>query len=461
MFKTAIAFLGLLFGYAVDAHSAEPKDLPPNIVFILADDLRADALGCAGNRIVQTPNIDQLAARGVYFTNSFVSTSICCVSRASFFSGQYERRHGIGDFATPFKADAWARTYPALLRKAGYRTGFIGKFGVGSAKDIAATDKEFDYFKGLPGQAGPFLDPKDPTKPHATARFGEQALEFIRGCEANKPFCLSISFSAPHARDGQPREFPPDPRDEKLYADVTIPLPTTADEKYWKLLPDFARDLEGRKRWARRFATPEMFQKTVKDYYRLITGLDREVGRIVALLKERKLDGNTLIVFTADNGFFLGDRGMADKWLMYEPSIRVPLIIVDPRLGEKRRGAMLAPMVLNIDLAPTLLDYAGIRAPQEMQGRSLRGLVHSDSLEWRSEWFYEHHYGPKIIPPSEGVRTERWKYLRWVGVEPAIEELYDLSKDPHEESNLAADPQHSKTLENLRDRWKKLSAELR
>src|SRR5262245_34093904 len=158
---------------------ARAAEMPPNIVFILADDLRADALGYAGNLTVQTPHIDTLAARGVTFSNSFVTTAICCVSRASFFSGQYERRHGIGDFATPFKPHAWAKTYPALLRKAGYRTGFIGKFGVGGAKDIAAMDKEFDYFKGLPGQAGPFLDPKDPTKPHATARFGEQALEFI------------------------------------------------------------------------------------------------------------------------------------------------------------------------------------------------------------------------------------------------------------------------------------------
>lgn len=457
-FIPAFAIMVLWSG---EGRAAEPKDPPPNILFILADDLRADALGCAGNKIVQTPNIDGLAARGVYFSNSFVTTSICCVSRASFLSGQYARRHGIGDFATPFKPEAWSKTYPALLRKAGYRTGFIGKFGVGNAKETAAMDKAFDYFKGLPGQAGPFLDPKDPTKPHATARFGEQALEFIRGCEAGKPFCLSISFSAPHARDGQPREFPPDLRDEKLYADATIPVPKTADEKYWKLLPDFARDLEGRKRWARRFATPEMFQKTVKDYYRLITGLDREVGRIVDLLKERKLDGNTLIVFTADNGFFLGERGMADKWLMYEESIRVPLIAVDPRLPEKRRGVKIQRMALNIDLAPTLLDYAGLRAPSEMQGRSLRGLLYSDDVAWRSEWFYEHHFSPKIIPPSEGIRTEKWTYLRWVGADPAVEELYDLASDPLQEHNLAANPEHARTLEDLRGRWQKLGNEIK
>lgn len=458
MIRLALVLIVAVTYCSARSHSAEQ---PPNIVFILADDLRADALGCAGNRIVQTPHIDALAARGVYFSNSFVTTAICCVSRASFFSGQHERRHGIGDFATPFKPDAWAKTYPALLRKAGYRTGFIGKFGVGGAKDVAAMEKEFDYFKGLPGQAGPFLDPKDPTKPHATARFGEQALEFIRGCEKDKPFCLSISFSAPHARDGQPREFPPDARDEKLYADATIPVPPTADEKHWKLLPEFARNLEGRKRWSRRFATPEMFQKTVKDYYRLITGLDREVGRIVDLLKERKLEGNTIVVFTADNGFFLGERGMADKWLMYEESIRVPLIVVDPRLPDKRRGTKVDAMTLNIDMAPTLLETAGSSIPKEMQGRSLSKLLSGAKVEWRSEWFYEHHFNPKIIPPNEGVRTERWKYLRWIGANPAVEELYDLEKDPREQINLAGREEHAQTLAGLRMRWEKLREELK
>src|SRR5262249_10094355 len=153
--------------------------------------------------------------------------------------GQYARRHGINDFSTPLSAEKWAGTYPALLRKAGYRTGFVGKFGVGNARAVAAMEKEFDYWRGLPRQAGPVFDPRDPTRTHATARFGNQALEFLEGCQPGKPFCLSVSFSAPHARDGQPREFPPDARDEKLYADVMMPVPKTADQKYFKLLPDF------------------------------------------------------------------------------------------------------------------------------------------------------------------------------------------------------------------------------
>jgi arylsulfatase A-like enzyme len=422
-----------------------------NIVFILADDLRWNALGCMGDKIIQTPHIDRLAEKGVLFSNSFVTTSICAVSRASILSGQYARRHGINDFITPFAAARWVETYPALLRKAGYRTGFIGKFGVG--KEVKPLAAEFNYWRGLPGQAGPFFDPKDSTHTHATARFGEQALEFLRGCEPGQPFSLSLSFSAPHARDGDPREFPPDLRDEKLYADVEMPVPKLTAEKYFKALPEFVQKSEGRTRWKRRFATPEMYQQTVRDYYRLITGVDREVGRIVKTLQDLKRSDDTLIVFTSDNGFILGERGMADKWLMYEESIRVPLSVFDPRLDENQRGRRVAEMVLNIDLAPTLLAYAGVKPPEAMQGRSLRPLVLGERVKWRTEWFYEHHTSPKIIPPSEGVRTERWKYLRWVGVEPAVEELYDLEKDPLEERNLVGRPDQAKVLDELREKW--------
>src|SRR4051812_14292748 len=175
---------------------------PPNILFLVADDLRADTLGCAGNKIVQTPNIDGLAGRGVMFRNAFVTTSICCVSRASIFSGQYARRHGIEDFKTSFTTDQWSRTYPALLRKAGYQTGFIGKFGVG---DVMPTNA-FDYWDGFPGQ-GYFFKTNDPV--HLTRKMGDSALTFLRA-NHSRPFCLSISFKAPHVQDEDiTRPFPP------------------------------------------------------------------------------------------------------------------------------------------------------------------------------------------------------------------------------------------------------------
>jgi len=438
--------------------SARQPPARPNLVFILADDLRWDALGCMGDPVVQTPNIDRLAQHGVLFRNAFVTTSICCVSRVSFFTGQYGRRHGINDFNTPLTAAQWAQTYPALLRAAGYRTGFVGKFGVGDAKAVAAAAKDFDYYKGLPGQAGPFFDPKDPTHTHATARFGEQAIEFIKSSginpEARRPFCLSVSFSAPHARDGQPREYPPDARDEGLYADATIPVPKLATDAAFRRLPDFAQKSEGRRRWERRFATPEMFQRIVKDYYRLISGMDREVGRIVAALGERA--DNTVIVFMSDNGYILGERGMADKWLPYEESIRVPLIIVDPRAADMR-GRKVDAMTLNIDVAPTLLDLAGLPIPAGVQGRSVIPLVRSGvaPADWRTEFFYEHLALPDRIPPTEAVRTEQWKYFRWLSGKPPIEELYDLRADPREERNLAGDRSHAATLAELRQKWSK------
>ncbi len=436
----------------------------PNIVFILTDDQRWDALGCMGNPVIQTPNIDRLAAQGVRFTNHFVTTSICCVSRASMFSGQYQRRHGIGDFNTPFTPQRWAATYPALMRANGFHTGFIGKFGVGNKAAIDAMAKEFDYWRGLPGQGGEwFIDPKDPTQTHATSRMGDQALEFLRGCSAEQPFCLSVSFNAPHARDNKPREFTPDLRDESLYSSETIPSPPAAEAGFFERLPAFVKTSEGRRRWQQRFVSPEMGLNTTRDYFRLISGIDREVGRLVAELSARGLADNTVIIFTSDNGMALGDRGLADKWFMYEEDIRVPLIICDPRSPVAKRGRTEDAMTLNIDLAPTMLDLAGVAVPDAMQGRSLQPLLVAGDRpsDWRTEFFYEHHYGPKIIPPVEGVRTERWSYMRWMEPNPLVEELYDITADPLEAHNLIADPARQVDLADLRARWERWSQQVK
>jgi arylsulfatase A-like enzyme len=226
-------------------------------------------------------------------------------------------------------------------------------------------------------------------------------------------------------------------------------------------LPDFVQRSEGRRRWERRYATAAMFQQTVKDYYRLITGIDREVGRVLAALATKNLADNTIVVVSSDNGFFLGEHGMADKWLMYEPSIRVPLVVVDPRLPPENRGRQIESLTLNIDLAPTLLDFAGIEPPAAMQGRSLRPFLSATAnapppADWRSDFFYEHHTLPQIIPPSEGVRTAQWKYIRYLDPHPLVEELYDLQADPAEQHNLALDRAHQPTLDRLRARWVEL-----
>jgi arylsulfatase A-like enzyme len=240
-------------------------------------------------------------------------------------------------------------------------------------------------------------------------------------------------------------------------------VPRTASEKFFKLLPEPVQMSEGRKRWAIRFHTPEKHQEIVRDYYRLVTGMDREVGRIVAMLEELGFADNTIIVFTSDNGFFFGERGLADKWFMYEESIRIPAIIVDPTLPRRRPGdksQSVDHLVLNIDFAPTLLDAAGVPIPATMQGKSLRPLMRGESPDWRHDFFYEHLTLPKIIPPSEGVRTTRWSYIRWVGSEPPVEELYDLSNDPYQERNLVADPEQARVLERLRERWQGIRGEV-
>lgn len=442
---------------------AAPKSAPPNIVFLLVDDLRWNALGFMGDKIVQTPHLDRLAAKSVVFDNTFVTTSICSVSRASYLTGQWMRRHGVVDFATGLNGTAWDNTYPAQLRAAGFRTGFIGKYGVGSAQETTAKGAAFDYWKGLPGQGGRlFIEPNDPTRTHKTAKFGNEALEFLGGCTKDKPFCLSLSFNAVHARDAEPREFEPDPRDEALYANVTIPVPKLATDEAFKRLPESVQKSEGRRRWGWRFDSPEKTQRILRDYYRLITGVDREVGRIVAELEKRGLAGNTVIVFTADNGFALGDRGMADKWFMYEEDIRVPAFIYDPRAPKAVAGQRSKAMVLNVDFAPTMLELAGIPAPKPMQGRSLVPLLKGEvPKDWRTEFFYEHHSVAARIPKSEGVRTERWKYLRWIAETPVKEELYDLQADPLEERNLLADPKHTALLAELRGKWERYGLELK
>ena len=422
----------------------------PNLVFLLADDLRPDVLGCYGDRLAKTPHLDALAQRGVRFRHHFVTTSICAVSRASIFSGQYARRHKINDFATNFTPDAFAQTYPALLKAAGYRIGFIGKYGVGNK---TLEQVQFDYWKGFGGQ-GNYFDKGTPL--HMNRRMGDQAIEFLKTSDKAKPFCLSLSFKCPHAQDKAAREFPPDPQDEGEFKDTVFPTPKTAADKFFKLLPEPVQKSEGRVRWERRFNTAEKFQEIIRDYYRLVTGMDREIGRIVAALEMLGLADNTIIVFTADNGFFFGERGLADKWFMYEESIRVPCIIMDPRSQRQPRDRALEQMSLNIDFAPTLLDYAGVAIPKAMQGKSLRPLVNGETPTWRHDWYYEHHTLPKIIPPSEGVRTTRFTYLRWVAMDPVVEELYDLANDPYQEHNLVNDESQRVTLQRLRERWDEL-----
>jgi arylsulfatase A-like enzyme len=419
----------------------------PNLIFLLTDDQRWDTLGTMGNRLIKTPHLDRMAEKGVTFEKCFVTTSICMSSRASIFTGLYARAHGINDFAKPFSDQQFSQTYPGLMRTHGYHTGFIGKYGVGNKMHSSS----FDYWRGFPGQGRYFPEPGGK---HLTEIMGDQSLEFLEKSPKGKPFCLSVSFKAPHVQDDDPRQFLPDPATANLYKGVTIPAPKTGEPRYISMLPVEVHRSENRRRWAVRFATPELYQESVKNYYRLISEVDTVVGRIRGQLQRIGADSNTVIVFTGDNGFYLGEHGLAGKWLMHEESIRVPLLVYDPRLGPRSQGLRRREMALNIDMAPTLLEAAGIKPHASMQGRSLAPLLNGENPAWRKEWFYEHTFTNGWIPSTEGVRTENRKYTRYISTEPLFEELFDLDKDPREERNLAGEPAHRTQLDALRARWK-------
>src|SRR5690606_13949606 len=429
----------------------------PNIIFVLTDDHRWDALGAMGNAIIQTPQLDRLANEGLMFPNAYVTTAICSVSRASILSGQYMSRHGIEDFATNFTPEALAETYPILLKEAGYVIGFAGKYGVGNNPP----QERFDFWECTNKGQPPYeYDTGKGRIIHHTDSVGNIVRKFLNefAGEGKAPFCLSVSFKAPHELDGDPPTYPVQERFKDLYADQEIPVPLTAAPEYWNRFPDFFRTEENlaRKRWKALFSTPELFQENVKNYYRLITGVDEVIGAMRSQLEALGAHRNTVIIFMGDNGFYLGEHGMEGKWYGHEESIRVPLLIYDPRPGARQGTPDL--IALNIDLAPTILGLAGLPQPSAMQEQNLLSLL--DQQESRTDFFYEHTFlGSPRLPQVEGVVSRELKYMKFI--EHGYEELYDLEKDPQETTNLAALPQHAERLQEMRARYEELKAQAR
>jgi len=431
----------------------------PNILFILADDLGSGALGCYGNRLVRTPHIDRMAAAGVLFENAFVTTSICAPNRACILAGQHQRTTGVKNFATPFQPAVLAQTYPVLLRKSGYRTGFMGKWGVGAntEKDLELPASNFDYWRGFTDQ-GSYWYEQNGRKLHENAIVPQRTAEFLDGCKSGQPFCLSISLKAPH---GPWQDF--DPQFAGLYeGDALPPLPASCTHEIFDRLPAYVRNsLNGGAGSPSSERPPDRMRQGIANYYRLITGVDSIVRNVQEELTRRGLDRNTVILFSSDNGHFAYDKCLSGKWLMYEPSIRVPLIVYDPRSNFRTRRS---EMVLTIDIAPSILDFAGVPIPAAIQGRSIKPLLAgSGTPRWRTDWFYEHTFTlapPKLIAKSQGVRTNDWKYIRYLDPTPHVEELYDLRKDPGEFSDLAGNPRFREVLDRLRARYQAYRREL-
>jgi arylsulfatase A-like enzyme len=448
--KLPLCIVATLCGFFLSAASRAAA--PMNVILLYADDWRFDTLGCAGNPVVKTPNLDRLASDGFRFTRNCVTTSICGPSRACLFTGQWMARHGnkgFGMFETP-----WAETYPGILRANGYFVGHIGKWHNGRFPS-----ENFDFGRAYSGKH--WINQPDGTQIHVTKQNENDALEFLTTRPADKPFCLTLAFFATHAEDRNPKQYLPQPDSMALYQDVTIPVPKTATDEALRKLPPFLSNEknESRVRWHWRFDTPEKYQTMMKNYYRLATEVDATCGRVLAELKHQGVLDNTLVVFTSDNGYYHGEHGLADKWYPHQESIRVPLIVRDPRMPSARRGGTNDDLTLNVDLAPTILAAAGIRVPVTMQGTDVAPLyLLGKTPPWRTGFFDEFEFAKSSarIPAAEALVRKDWKYFYWPDAK--LEQLFHVEADPFEETDLAADPAQAARLAEMRACFAELKA---
>ncbi len=453
---TRRAALRLIAGTAAlpRAFFAQDRPVPrdaPNFLFIMTDDQRQDTLSVYGNSILKTPNIDRIGLEGVRLTEFFVTNSLCAPSRASFLTGLYSHTHGVitngsGEVfrnQTGLRADQL--TFVHLLRAAGYETALCGKWHLRSTPD------GFDHWVVLPGGGGSYIDPPMTAngvplrmRGYADDVVGDQTLAYLQNRRKDRPFCLLMNFKAPH------RNWIPAPRHADAFADLEVPVPRTFDDSFagrptaLRKADMFVADMPDFKQRGVPETTPQPerkrlnLQELVKNYYRTILSVDDNVGRALEFLEKNDLSNNTIVLFSSDNGFFLGEHGFYDKRLMYEASIRVPMLV--------RHPARLKPLVdsthmaLNIDVAPTILAMAGVPVPTWMQGRSFLPLLENQTTSWRDAFLYEFYEFPDAdhcIRKNRGVRTARWKLIHF-WEEPQEWELYDLAKDPDETKNLYA-----------------------
>ena len=447
---------------APGAAAAAPP--PVSVLFVLTDDHRHDHLGCAGHPVLKTPHIDALAARGVRFENAFVTTSICAASRATIFSGHYEISHRCTFGTPPLRSELVRDSYPAALKRAGYRTGFAGKFGVsvprgsqGEMFDVCEPINRTPYFK----------QQADGSLRHTADLIGDAAERFIAGTPANKPFCLSLSFNAGHAEDRDLRDHYPYPETEaELYRTEKLPPIGPAPPSAFEALPDFLQESMNRDRWQWRWHSNFQRERNTRDYYRLLSAADRNLGRAVAALERAGRLESTLVIVTGDNGYYMGSRGLAGKWSHFEESLRVPLVIAGPGVAAapgiagslQEAGRDERAVALNVDLPATMLDACGVEVPDHYQGLPLTPMLRGDETpdNWRTDFLAEHRMNHDRIPQWRGVRGERWVYAKYDERTPPFEFLHDLSADPLQLKNLATEPAFAGDLTRMRARSEKL-----
>lgn len=432
-------------------HAASDK---PNIVFFFADDQSAAMLGCYGNPIVQTPTIDRIAAQGVRFTHAFVNQPICWVSRTTILTGLSARRYGTAEDRDLAQADSVETLYSDILSANGYHTGYFGKWHARMPADFKPADHfdEFEfidrdpYFKKLP----------DGTLRHETDLIVDRGIDFLKKQTKDKPFALNLWFNACHAEDDDRRPgighnaWPQSTNG--MYEKIAVPLPRLNDPQIFEHLPDFFQTSITRERYFWQWNTPYKYDQNLRAYYRMTSGIDKAIARFLKELEAAGLADNTIIVYSADNGYIMANRGLSGKWSHYEESIHIPLIIADPRMPATERGKVSDAFALNLDFPATFLDWAGVKIPAAYEGRSLRGIVEGKApADWRSETFHEHFAVRDRIPAFEGLRDGHFKYARYVD-HGNYEFLHDLSKDPDELINLATDPAYAAPLKDMRAR---------
>ena len=491
---SAMALGGCMGNYeGVSKSAATAKS--PNIIFLLTDYQRDNSLGIMGHPWVKTPNLDGLVRNGVRFSNAYIAEPTCCPSRVSFFTGIHERVHGVG-FMSSYKLneEQWSKSYPAMLKENGYYTGFIGKFGVEYYTFRGQAEEKFDYYRGhdgwakfFPKTAGNCKEYWDSDEEIITPVMGESIKRFLDTAPKDKPFNLSVSFSIPHGSQAsgmhkwtEPANKNPRLKDHPvygdLYRDLNISIPEdTATDPYRFIPKKIMNQDRGRKTkvYAYDYTKEQCHEHHIR-YYQQIAGLDKIVGEMMASLKEKGLDRNTIIIFGSDHGLLMGEYGMGGKALLYDLASKFPCFVYDPRLPKKHRGRTVDNLVSSLDITSTILDYAGVKKPTEMQGKSLCPLLTGQTVQWRDELFLESLYTGRDTPFSEGIRKGKWKYIRMFdGVapykekhldfkkrKPDFEQLFDLSKDPEEKNNLIAELEESDTLNSLRNRCQELSDSL-
>jgi arylsulfatase A-like enzyme len=438
---------------------ATAADQRPNIIFLMADDQATYSMGCYGAPEALTPNLDQLAKEGIVFDNHYDTTAICMASRANVMTGLYEYRTGCNFEHGPMMKNVWQKSYPTLLREAGYTTAFAGKFGfeVKESPDSKGKgqlpENDFDRWGGGPGQTS-YSTAKNRSMrkyakeyPHSTLSYGAFGRDFVRdSSKGEKPFCLSISFKAPH------HPVTPDPRFDNVYAGKTFTRPANYGREKGEHFSIQSR--QGRQ-YERFFSWnyADKYDAVMAKYYQQIYAIDVAVGMLRDALAEAGKAENTVIIYTSDNGFMCGSHGYGSKVIPYEESSRVPLIVFDPRHANSGKQLRCDALTGNVDVAPTILELAGAAVPKGLDGQSILPLYEDptaaihDSLPLINVW------GPKEVH-SLGVVTKDWKYIFWSYAEgdfQPTEELYDMTGDRLELKNVAADAAQATSLEEMRD----------